>query len=167
MASVTMPQLGESITEGTISKWLKKPGDQVKKYESLVEVITDKVNAEVPSPLSGTLEEIKVAEGTTVAVGTEICVISEVGAKSGSPSTGGGQGQPKIPSPSTGKGWSGGDSGAERCMCASVPPAARTPSFTRTASWRRLKLHGMVSVQVLAMPMIGFCRSSSVKPIAL
>ena len=87
MASVTMPQLGESITEGTISKWLKKPGDQVKKYESLVEVITDKVNAEVPSPLSGTLEEIKVAEGTTVAVGTEICVIAEVGAKSGSPST--------------------------------------------------------------------------------
>src|SRR5437588_8967869 len=87
MASVTMPQLGESITEGTISKWLKKPGDQVRKYESLVEVITDKVSAEVPSPLSGTLEEIKVAEGTTVAVGTEICVIAEVGAKSGSPST--------------------------------------------------------------------------------
>src|SRR2546421_3367999 len=108
MASVTMPQLGESITEGTISKWLKKPGDQVKKYESLVEVITDKVNAEVPSPLSGTLEEIKVAEGTTVAVGTEICIIAEVGAKSGSPSTGGGQGQPKIPSPSTGEGRGGG-----------------------------------------------------------
>jgi 2-oxoisovalerate dehydrogenase E2 component (dihydrolipoyl transacylase) len=79
MASVTMPQLGESITEGTISKWLKKPGDQVKKYDSLVEVITDKVNAEVPSPLSGTLKEIKVAEGTTVDVGTEICVIEEAG----------------------------------------------------------------------------------------
>src|SRR2546421_1933797 len=92
MASVTMPQLGESITEGTISKWLKKPGDQVKKYESPVEVITDKVNAEVPSPLSGRLEEIKVAEGTTVAVGTEICVIAEVGAKSGSPPTDGAEG---------------------------------------------------------------------------
>src|SRR5207248_11333492 len=92
MASVTMPQLGESITEGTISKWLKKPGDQVKKYESLVEVITDKVNAEVPSPLSGRLEEIKVAEGTTVAVGTEICGSAEVGAKPPSPSTGAAEG---------------------------------------------------------------------------
>ena len=79
MASITMPQLGESITEGTISKWLKKPGDSVKKYESLVEVITDKVNAEVPSPLNGVLKEIKVQEGATVSVGTEIAVIDEVG----------------------------------------------------------------------------------------
>jgi 2-oxoisovalerate dehydrogenase E2 component (dihydrolipoyl transacylase) len=77
MASVKMPQLGESITEGTISKWLKKPGDQVKKYEGLVEVITDKVNAEVPAPLTGVLKEIKVKEGTTVTVGTEIAVIEE------------------------------------------------------------------------------------------
>src|SRR5437588_1346559 len=77
MASVKMPQLGESITEGTISKWLKKPGDQVKKYEGLVEIITDKVNAEVPAPLSGVLKEIKVKEGATVTVGTEIAVIEE------------------------------------------------------------------------------------------
>jgi 2-oxoisovalerate dehydrogenase E2 component (dihydrolipoyl transacylase) len=77
MASVKMPQLGESITEGTISKWLKKPGDQVKKYEGLVEIITDKVNAEVPAPLAGVLKEIKVQEGATVTVGTEIAVIEE------------------------------------------------------------------------------------------
>jgi 2-oxoisovalerate dehydrogenase E2 component (dihydrolipoyl transacylase) len=77
MASVKMPQLGESITEGTISKWLKKPGDQVKKYEGLVEIITDKVNAEVPAPLAGILKEIKVKEGTTVTVGTEIAIIEE------------------------------------------------------------------------------------------
>src|SRR3977135_3682188 len=77
MASVKMPQLGESITEGTISKWLKKPGHQVKKYEGLVEIITDKVNAEVPAPLSGVLKEIKVKEGATVTVGTEIAVIEE------------------------------------------------------------------------------------------
>jgi len=77
MASVKMPQLGESITEGTIAKWLKKPGDQVKKYEGLVEIITDKVNAEVPAPLSGVLKEIKVQEGATVTVGTEIAVIEE------------------------------------------------------------------------------------------
>ncbi len=79
MASVKMPQLGESITEGTIAKWLKKPGDQVKKYEALVEVITDKVNAEVPAPMAGVLREIKVTEGTTVTVGTEIAVIEEAG----------------------------------------------------------------------------------------
>src|SRR2546427_292811 len=77
MASVTMPQLGESITEGTIARWLKKVGDPVKKYESLVEVITDKVNAEVPAPVAGVLKEIRVQEGTTVTVGTEICVIEE------------------------------------------------------------------------------------------
>jgi 2-oxoisovalerate dehydrogenase E2 component (dihydrolipoyl transacylase) len=80
MASVKMPQLGESITEGTISKWLKQPGDQVKKYEGLVEIITDKVNAEVPAPLSGVLKEIKVKEGATVTVGTEIAVIEETAA---------------------------------------------------------------------------------------
>ena len=74
MVSVKMPQLGESITEGTIAKWLKQPGDQVKKYEGLVEIITDKVNAEVPAPLAGVLKEIKVKEGTTVTVGTEIAI---------------------------------------------------------------------------------------------
>jgi 2-oxoisovalerate dehydrogenase E2 component (dihydrolipoyl transacylase) len=88
MASVKMPQLGESITEGTISKWLKQPGDRVKKYEGLVEVITDKVNAEVPAPLAGVLKEIKVKEGTTVTVGTEIAVIEEsVGAATGATPT--------------------------------------------------------------------------------
>jgi len=75
--SVKMPQLGESITEGTISKWLKQPGDQIKKYEGLVEIITDKVNAEVPAPLAGVLKEIKVKEGATVTVGTEIAIIEE------------------------------------------------------------------------------------------
>ena len=78
--SVVMPQLGESITEGTISRWLKKIGEPVQKYESLVEVITDKVNAEVPAPTAGVLKEIKVGEGATVTVGTEICVIEEAAA---------------------------------------------------------------------------------------
>jgi 2-oxoisovalerate dehydrogenase E2 component (dihydrolipoyl transacylase) len=97
MASVKMPQLGESITEGTISKWLKKPGDQVKKYEGLVEVITDKVNAEVPAPLAGVLKEIKVNEGTTVTVGTEIAVIEEVGAQAQSPTPTLPQGEEREP----------------------------------------------------------------------
>jgi 2-oxoisovalerate dehydrogenase E2 component (dihydrolipoyl transacylase) len=61
-----MPQLGESVAEGTIGRWLKKPGDRVEKYEPLVEVITDKVNAEVPSPVAGTLTAILVEEGATV-----------------------------------------------------------------------------------------------------
>ena len=63
MAKVTMPQLGESVAEGTIGKWLKQPGDHVDKYEPLVEVITDKVNAEVPSPFEGVLREILAEEG--------------------------------------------------------------------------------------------------------
>jgi 2-oxoisovalerate dehydrogenase E2 component (dihydrolipoyl transacylase) len=76
LTEVTMPQLGESVTEGQISRWLKQPGDAVEKYEALVEVITDKVNAEVPSPMAGTLVEIKVQEGETVAVGTLICTLT-------------------------------------------------------------------------------------------
>ncbi|HKG57731.1 MAG TPA: biotin/lipoyl-containing protein, partial [Candidatus Limnocylindrales bacterium] len=75
MAKVTMPQLGESVAEGTIGKWLKKPGDSVAKYEPLLEVITDKVNAEVPSPFEGILREILVEEGATVPNNAEIAVI--------------------------------------------------------------------------------------------
>ena len=79
MAKVTMPQLGESVAEGTIGKWLKKPGDHVAKYEPLLEVITDKVNAEVPSPFEGVLKEILVEEGATVPNNAEIAVIDETG----------------------------------------------------------------------------------------
>ena len=79
LVKVTMPQLGESVTEGQISRWLKQPGDRVEKYEALVEVTTDKVNAEVPSPISGVLAEINVQEGETVAVGTLICSIGDEG----------------------------------------------------------------------------------------
>jgi 2-oxoisovalerate dehydrogenase E2 component (dihydrolipoyl transacylase) len=75
VAKVTMPQLGESVAEGTIGKWLKQPGDHVDKYEPLVEVITDKVNAEVPSPFEGTLLEILAEEGATVPNNAEIAVI--------------------------------------------------------------------------------------------
>lgn len=75
MAKVTMPQLGESVAEGTVGKWLKKPGDPVAKYEPLLEVITDKVNAEVPSPYAGILREILVEEGATVPNNAEIAVI--------------------------------------------------------------------------------------------
>jgi 2-oxoisovalerate dehydrogenase E2 component (dihydrolipoyl transacylase) len=75
VAKVTMPQLGESVAEGTIGRWLKRPGDTVAKYEPLLEVITDKVNAEVPSPYAGVLTEILVEEGSTVPNNAEIAVI--------------------------------------------------------------------------------------------
>jgi 2-oxoisovalerate dehydrogenase E2 component (dihydrolipoyl transacylase) len=75
-----MPQLGETVTEGTVARWLKQPGDNVEKYEAFVEVSTDKVSADVPSPVAGTLRELIVAEGETVPTGAPIAVIDEVGA---------------------------------------------------------------------------------------
>ncbi|HSP08106.1 MAG TPA: dihydrolipoamide acetyltransferase family protein [Candidatus Dormibacteraeota bacterium] len=77
---VVMPQLGESVHEGTISKWLVKPGDKVVEFEPMLEVDTDKVNAEVPAPVSGILREILAQEGQTVQAGAEIAVV-EVGAE--------------------------------------------------------------------------------------
>jgi 2-oxoisovalerate dehydrogenase E2 component (dihydrolipoyl transacylase) len=85
ISPVTMPQLGESVTEGTIGKWLKQPGDKVEKYESIAEVITDKVNAEIPSPVAGVIRELKVEEGATVPVGTEILTIDEGGTAGDAP----------------------------------------------------------------------------------
>src|SRR5215472_8017594 len=73
---VIMPQMGESIFEGTITKWLKKPGDKVQRDEPLFEISTDKVDAEIPAPVSGVLQEIKVSEGTTVQVNTVVGTIS-------------------------------------------------------------------------------------------
>ena len=80
MADITLPQLGETVTEGTITKWFKKVGDAVAADEPLFEVSTDKVDTEVPSPISGTLTEIRVAEGDTVPVGTVIAVVGVAGA---------------------------------------------------------------------------------------
>ena len=73
---IIMPQMGESIVEGTITKWLKKPGDKVQRDEPLFEISTDKVDAEIPAPASGVLREIKVAEGTTVGVNTVVGTIA-------------------------------------------------------------------------------------------
>jgi pyruvate dehydrogenase E2 component (dihydrolipoamide acetyltransferase) len=76
---IIMPQMGESIVEGTITKWLKKPGDKVQRDEPLFEISTDKVDAEIPAPASGILREIKVAEGTTVGVNTVVGTIAADG----------------------------------------------------------------------------------------
>jgi 2-oxoisovalerate dehydrogenase E2 component (dihydrolipoyl transacylase) len=80
LAQIKMPQLGESVTEGTVEKWLKAEGDMVKRDEPLVEVVTDKVNAEIPSPFEGKLVKISAAEGETVRVGAIIGQIETAGA---------------------------------------------------------------------------------------
>jgi 2-oxoisovalerate dehydrogenase E2 component (dihydrolipoyl transacylase) len=90
---VVMPQLGESVHEGTIAKWLVKPGDKVVEFEPMLEVDTDKVSAEVPAPVSGILREILAKEGETVQAGAEIAVV-ELGA----------DGEAKVPSPSRDEG---------------------------------------------------------------
>ena len=81
MELMKMPQLGESVTEGTISKWLVKPGDHVNKYDPIAEVMTDKVNAEVPSSFTGIIKELKADENQTLAVGEVICSIEVETAK--------------------------------------------------------------------------------------
>src|SRR5438874_9937208 len=76
MADITMPQLGETVTEGTITRWAKQVGDKVEEDEVLFEVSTDKVDSEVPSPSAGYISEILVPEGETVEVGAKLAVIS-------------------------------------------------------------------------------------------
>ncbi|MXX18279.1 MAG: hypothetical protein F4Z48_02155, partial [Dehalococcoidia bacterium] len=85
MATVTMPQLGESVTEGTVLQWLKQPGDTVALDEPLCEIETEKVAAELPSPFEGTLGEILVPEGETVDVDAPLCTIEEVAASAPEP----------------------------------------------------------------------------------
>jgi len=83
---IIMPQMGESIVEGTITKWLKKPGDKIQRDEPLFEISTDKVDAEIPAPASGVLKEIKVTEGTTVGVNTVVGTIAGDGESTAAPS---------------------------------------------------------------------------------
>jgi 2-oxoglutarate dehydrogenase E2 component (dihydrolipoamide succinyltransferase) len=85
---VIMPQMGESIFEGTITKWLKKVGDAVQKDEPLFEISTDKVDAEIPSPVAGTLTEIKVIEGTTVQINTVVALVGAAGEAAAEPAAG-------------------------------------------------------------------------------
>ena len=92
---IIMPQMGESIVEGTITKWLKKPGDKVQRDEPLFEISTDKVDAEIPAPASGVLQEIKVTEGTTVGVNTVVGTIAADGEAAAPPA----KAAPAAPAP--------------------------------------------------------------------
>src|SRR5215471_16649827 len=79
MTDVVMPQMGESIVEGTLTKWLKKPGERIERDEPLFEISTDKVDTEIPSPAAGTLSEVLVEEGKTVGINTVVARIDEAG----------------------------------------------------------------------------------------
>src|SRR5579884_277404 len=97
---IKMPQLGESVTEGTVERWLKREGDYVRRDEPLVEVVTDKVNAEIPSPYEGRLTRISVQEGTTIPIGQELAVIEVAGEEVTAPagaSEGGTVAPPPVP----------------------------------------------------------------------
>jgi len=130
--TITMPQLGETVTEGTVAQWLKKPGDSIEKYEAFVEVSTDKVNAEVPSPVTGTLSQLLVKEGETVATGTPIAVIDEVGTQSAAAPTqrapAAEAAPPSAPAPSSSPPVAAAPSAARRTQGAPAasPPAAAT-----------------------------------------
>ena len=82
---VVMPQMGESVAEGTIVRWLKKVGDAVERDEPLFEISTDKVDAEIPSPAAGVLSDVKVKEGETVPINTVVAVIDETASKPARP----------------------------------------------------------------------------------
>ncbi|MGH9153817.1 MAG: biotin/lipoyl-containing protein, partial [Acidimicrobiales bacterium] len=104
MADITMPQLGETVTEGTITRWAKKVGDRVEEDEVLFEVSTDKVDSEVPSPAAGVLREILVQEGETADVGARLAVIDDGAAADSGAERGRGQRDPRGRG-RDGRGW--------------------------------------------------------------
>jgi pyruvate dehydrogenase E2 component (dihydrolipoamide acetyltransferase) len=114
---VIMPQMGESIFEGTITKWLKQPGEKVQRDEPLFEISTDKVDAEIPAPASGTLQDIKVQAGATVQVNTVVGTIAEEGAAAAS--------VPASAHPA--KPAAGGDGAGSKQASAAPPPKAEAP----------------------------------------
>ena len=118
---VVMPQMGESIFEGTITKWLKKPGDKVERDEPLFEISTDKVDAEIPSPSAGVLKEIKIPEGQTVPIQTVVAVIDGAGSAAASAPA-----PAPAPAASTAKPASGPSAPAPPAMA--KPPAAPPPA---------------------------------------
>jgi pyruvate dehydrogenase E2 component (dihydrolipoamide acetyltransferase) len=129
---IVMPQMGESIFEGTITKWLKKPGDKVERDEPLFEISTDKVDAEIPSPSAGVLKEIKVGEGKTVPIQTVVGVIDAAGdgagaAKAAAPAKAAEPVKPATPA-ATAKTAAAPPAPAVGAKAASASPAAGTPS---------------------------------------
>ena len=125
---VVMPQMGESITEGTITKWLKQPGENVERDEPLFEISTDKVDAEIPSPAAGTLQEIKTPEGSTVTINTVVAVIGEAGAKPSSSAS-------SVKAPETAAAPAA-DSATPAAVAAPITDQANPPAAPGTESGR-------------------------------
>src|SRR4051794_40778277 len=123
---VIMPQMGESIFEGTITKWLKQPGEKVTRDEPLFEISTDKVDAEIPAPASGVLKEIKAQSGATVQVNTVVAIIDEAG--SASASTPAPASAPKVASPTPNPAPQGQSTGGVTTPSAPPAPAASGPA---------------------------------------
>ncbi len=134
--SVTLPALGESVTEGTVTRWLKQPGDQVAVDEPLLEVSTDKVDTEIPSPVAGTLLEIKVQEDETIEVGAELALIGDEGESGGDSSGSGQQEAPAEETPqeqppqqaATSSESPNGEATPRKTETETAPPAAQTDS---------------------------------------
>ncbi len=118
MTDVIMPQMGESIAEGTITKWLKNVGDKVERDEPLFEISTDKVDAEIPAPAAGVLVEIRVAAGATVAINTVVGIIGEAGTQVAAPAPVAAAAPPSAPTP----------------LPVPPPPAFSTPPVAMTAA---------------------------------
>lgn len=125
MAQITMPTLGESVTEGTIGRWLKQPGEHVEHDEPLVEITTDKVNTEMPAPFSGTLRQIVAPEGMTVAVGAEIAIIAVEGEALPEPTP---AVQEAIPAQAPILNQQGGEGAGPAGTVASTPPSPPVPT---------------------------------------
>jgi pyruvate dehydrogenase E2 component (dihydrolipoamide acetyltransferase) len=139
--SVVMPQLGESVTEGTVTRWLKREGERIEADEPLLEVSTDKVDTEIPSPVSGTLRGITVAEDETVAVGAELAVIDEEGAAPAAEPAAGGPAQqappqqeaPAEPAPAAAAQAPPAPAPPAPPAAEPAPPAAPEPAYQETS----------------------------------
>jgi pyruvate dehydrogenase E2 component (dihydrolipoamide acetyltransferase) len=132
--SVSMPQLGESVTEGTVTRWLKKEGERVERDEPLLEISTDKVDTEIPSPAAGILRGIAVAEDETVAVGAELALIDE-DEGAGQPGAAPAQAAPAAVGPDSGPGAPGGPAPGGPGGPAQAPPA-QAPAAQAPPAWQ-------------------------------
>ncbi len=141
---VVMPQMGESIFEGTITKWLKKPGDKVERDEPLFEISTDKVDAEIPSPSAGVLKEIKIPEGQTVPIQTIVAVIDGANAAA-APAPAPAPAAAKPPAPASAP-----PAPAKPASPAPVPAAAAAPAASASAGTGTERIHSSPLVRRLA-----------------
>src|SRR3954462_15524562 len=156
---VIMPQMGESIFEGTLTKWLKKPGEKVTRDEPLFEISTDKVDAEIPAPASGVLKEVKVKEGTTVQVNTVVGVIDGDGAGASASSAAAPKAAPPAETAGATKGGAASTDGPTQAKPASTekatPQADGTPGKQQPQATQPASSGGGGAPTHVIMPQMG------------